>query len=312
LSKLILLSFLSVAILAAQERSMFGAGDLNSPEPYGLTSAEKVIVKNKKALNANEKRIKKVDSELQSLSERIDGIESIFVGDGQKLNSVHKKFNLHIDDFKNTKENNLKEHTLINQKIKETNDRISEIELNIKSNTENIKLLKKSLDKVVRLVNDINGKYVTKKEFNYLLKLLDKKPVATTTSEKKKSSSSDFKSMPKKKILSEAKRYFKKDYFTKALPMFEYLVENNYRPAESNFYIGEIKFYRKKYSDALGFFKTSMMLYDKAKYLPKLLLHSAISFEKIGDNDNAQNFYNTLVEVYPKSKEAKEASKKIK
>jgi TolA-binding protein len=55
-----------------------------------------------------------------------------------------------------------------------------------------------------------------------------------------------------------------------------------------------------------------MTLYDKAKYLPKLLLHSAISFDKLGDNENAQNFYYTLIDVYPNTKEAKEASKKIK
>ena len=55
-----------------------------------------------------------------------------------------------------------------------------------------------------------------------------------------------------------------------------------------------------------------MTLYDKSSYLPKLLLHSAISFEKLGDDDNAQNFYNTIVDIYPESNEAKKASKKIK
>jgi TolA-binding protein len=55
-----------------------------------------------------------------------------------------------------------------------------------------------------------------------------------------------------------------------------------------------------------------MTLYDKAKYLPKLLLHSAISFDKIGDTQNAQNFYSTLIEIYPNTLEAKQASKKIK
>jgi TolA-binding protein len=111
--------------------------------------------------------------------------------------------------------------------------------------------------------------------------------------------------------MAEVRILFKKDHFTKVLPLLEQLVEKNYRPAECNYYIGEIKYYRKKYEDALYYFKTSMMLYDKAKYLPKLLLHSAISFERIGDMTNADNFYTTLIEVYPDTKEAKEASKKI-
>lgn len=288
---------------------MFGAGDLSAPEPYGLTSAEKVIVKNKKALNENEKRIKKVDSQLNELSERIDGLESIFEGDGQKLNSVYKKFNLHIEEYKSYKEENDIVNTQLNQQLEkfkqETNEKLNQLDQKIKSNTENIRLLKNSFDKIVALVNDINSKYVTKKEFESLIKLLDKK-------EKQQSKKKTAFSKPKSQLMTDARNYFKKDYFTKAIPLLEYLIKNNYRPAECNYYMGEIKYYRKKYDEALSYFKTSMMLYDKASYLPKLLLHSAISFEKIGDNNNAQNFYNTLVEVYPNTKEAKIAQRKIK
>jgi len=113
-------------------------------------------------------------------------------------------------------------------------------------------------------------------------------------------------------LLSDARKLFKKDNFTQALPIFNKLIKASYRPAECNFYVGEINYYRGNYQDALYHFKISMKLYDKAKYLPKLLLHSAISFEKTGDNENAQNFYTTIVDVFPESSEAKQASKKIK
>ncbi len=106
-------------------------------------------------------------------------------------------------------------------------------------------------------------------------------------------------------FLDEAIALFKKDYFTKAIPMFEQLVASNYKPATSNFYLGEIWYYRKKYDDAISYFKTSAMLYDKASYMPKLLLHSAISFEKIKDFNNAATFYNSLIDIYPNSKESK-------
>lgn len=96
------------------------------------------------------------------------------------------------------------------------------------------------------------------------------------------------------------------------MPIFKHLIKEKYRPAESNFFVGEIKFYRRKYKEAISYFKTSMLLYDKSKYLPKLLLHSAISFQKLKDNENARNFYSTLIDIYPESDEAKEASKKIK
>ena len=152
-------------------------------------------------------------------------------------------------------------------------------------------------------------------KFNKLLKLLDKQPSSTVSQKKSKTktkTNSVDKSKSNKQLIAEVRVLFKKDYFTKALPILDYLIEKNYKPAECNYYLGEINYYRKRYKDALHYFKTSMMLYDKASYLPKLLLHSAISFDKTGDSENAENFYTTLIEIYPDTPEAKEASKKIK
>lgn len=309
LKQYLILTLLFISILNAQERSMFGAGDLNSPTPYGLSSTEKVIVKNKKALLQNEKRIKRVDSKLHELSERIDGIESIFVGDGKKLNTVYNKFNKHIKTYEEQQRKNQLYQTtndeLFEQYKLDTKSNLESLKSLIEQNDRNIKLLKESLDDVVKLVNDINKNHITRKEFNTLLEMIDKK------STKKTSSNNKFSKQSKKKLMAEVRILFKKDYFTKALPIIDYLIEENYRPAECNYYKAEIKYYRKKYKEALSYFKTSMMLYDKAKYLPRLLLHSAISFEKLGDKENAMNFYNTLIEVYPSSNEAKQASQKI-
>jgi TolA-binding protein len=91
----------------------------------------------------------------------------------------------------------------------------------------------------------------------------------------------------------------------------ESLIKENYRPAECNFYIGEIWFHRKKYNNAIGYFKTSMTLYDQANYIPLLLFHSAVSFEKLEDIDNAINFYETLIDVYPDKEESKYAKKNL-
>jgi TolA-binding protein len=111
--------------------------------------------------------------------------------------------------------------------------------------------------------------------------------------------------------MDEAISLFKKDYFTKAIPMFEELIALNFKPAANNYYLGEIWYYRDKYNDAISHFKTSAMLYDKADYMPKLLLHSAISFEKVKDFANAANFYSSLIDIYPDSKEAKTAVKNL-
>ena len=298
---------LIVSIGNSAERSMFGAGDLESKTPYGLTSAEKVIIKNKNTLATNEKKIKKVDVVIQDIDERIEGIESLVDGDSQKLNSVSLKLNKQINKIdNNTKLIDLNNKASLTE-IEKLNEEISNLKISLSENKKNIESLKTSFDDIATSVNEINKNLVTRAEFSKLMEMLDKEFKQIV-----KKSSSSTKNLSNKQMMLEARKLFKKDHFTKALPLLNKLLEKNYRPAECNYYIGEIKYYRKKYKDALHYFKTSMMLYDKAKYLPKLLLHSAISFEKTGDDANANNFYTTLVEVYPDSNEAKKASKKIK
>ncbi len=302
MTKLIYSSLLLSTILLSNEQSMFGAGDLNTPNPYGLTSAEKAIVKNKNILVNNEKKIKRTDVVLQDLEDRIDGIESLLEGDSQKLNKVFLNLKKEMQRAENDSQ--------VNKSVQEDNQKLFEMFTNdISDIRNNINTLKESFDKIVILTNDINKNYVTRKEFNKLIKMLETK---TVKKQKKPKVSNVSKSKTPKQLMAEVRVMFKKDYFTKALPILNYLIEKNHRPAECNYYKGDIYYYRKQYKDALHYFKTSMMLYDKAKYLPKLLLHSAVSFEKTGDDANAQNFYTTLVEIYPDTKEAKIASKKIK
>ena len=281
------------------ERSMFGAGDLKSPEPYGLTETEKVIVDNKKTIKNTEKKIYKVDTKLKDVYESVDGLESILEGESQKLNELSKK--------------STQQSTQLSVLTEKTDTHIKDIEtlkLQLQENSENIQTIKKSLDKLIGTVNKINKNYVSRSEFKKLLAMLDKKEVKKASA--KSSKPKDVAKKSNKELMEDVRVWFKKDYFTKAKPVIEYLLTKNYRPAENNYYLGEINYYRKNYKDALHYFKTSMMLYDKAKWLPKLLLHSAISFEKLGDNENAQSFYSTIVDVYPDSVEAKEASKKIR
>ena len=294
---------------------MFGAGDLESPSPYGLTPAEKVIVKNKETINKTNQSVKKVDSLIKELSERIDGLESIFEGDGKKLNSVYLDLNSHLKEFESFKAENENFQIQLKTDMETNNlkvdEKLAKNKAAVELNENNIKSLKESFEKIVKTVNDINKDYVTKAEFNKLLDLLDKKEKKQQQVKKQKAEP-EVPNKSNKDLMEEARALFKKDYFSKAIPILEHLIKANYRPAESNYLMGEIKYYRKKYKDALHYFKTSMMLYDKASYLPKLLLHSAESFEEIGDADNATNFYTTLIDIYPDSAEAKEASKKIK
>ena len=315
MKKLFYISFLiSSTIAVANEVSVFGAGNLNSNKPYGLTSTEKHILKNKKELGSIDSKVKNVKSTIDSLNERIDGLESIFEGDSQKLNSSSNKLNELITNFelKNTKIDANKQEI---DSIKNVANQLLTMQEEISTeNKKNIDTIKLAISSLTKLVNEINANYVSSKEFQSNMKQFvtvkefrNKKNV----SKSKKRKNNDFSLKTKKELIEETRELFKKDYFTKAIPILNYLLKENYRPAEVNYILGEINYYRKKYKDAISYFKTSAVLYDKAKHMPKLLLHSAISFEKINDLDNAKSFYSTIIEVYPDSKESKTATKNL-
>ena len=115
----------------------------------------------------------------------------------------------------------------------------------------------------------------------------------------------------KANLLKEAKSDFDSKKYEASTPKYEKLLEANYKPAEVNYYLAENWYMRKKYDAAISYYKKSAILNDKAAYMPTLLLHSAISFEKAKDKDNAKSFYSTLIDLYPNSSEAKEAKQNL-
>lgn len=322
--KLLLSTIIFASIINAGEVSVFGAGNLESANPYGLTNTEKYILKNKKELGSIDTKVKSVKTNLELINERIDGIESLYEGDSQKLNQTVLKLNEFLKDFE-VNRNNVQKNSEDIQNIKTVVDQFIQLnQENQQQQKENIEILKKALDDLTVLVNDINKKYVsdkelksnmsqflTQKDFEIFRKDLVK-DLSNLAAKKVTSSKKINEKKSKKEIFNEAKEMFKNNHLTKSIPMWEYLIEVKYKPAESNYHLGEIWYFKKEYDKAISYFKTSAMLYDKGWWMPKLLLHSAISFEKKNDIDNAANFYNTLINMYPDSKEAAIAKENIK
>jgi len=331
-----ILSFLIISTLSvAEEVSAFGAGDLNTKNPYGLNSSEKYILKNQKKLNSLNSKVSDVKLDIDSLNKRIEGLESIYEGDSSKLNQTVLKMNRLIEKVDLSSDIAAK-----NSSDTEEIKNVSEQLLNMKEETDkevrkSISTLKSAVTKLSNLVNKINSQYVsdnelknnmnqfiTREEFNNLKKALDIKTVnnqvkstPTVKVEKEKKDlakvSNNLTASDRNKLSESAKADYKERFFTKAIPKFEKLVELNYKPAEGNYYLGEMWYVRKKYDLAINHFKKSAILYDKAAYMPTLLLHSAISFENTNDKDNAKSFYSTLIDLYPSSSESSIAKKNL-
>jgi TolA-binding protein len=302
------LSFLLLSTIAiSEEISVFGAGNLDSNKPYGLSTTEKHILKNKSELNSIDTKVKDVKDTIESVSQRIDGLESIYESDSRKINDAVLKVNdlVKKEELYSSEIEKIKAVTAQILQIQEENN------TNNNKNLETLKLAIATLDKSINNINSSLEQFVTKDELNKTKKAAQKEETNKTTTKTEEKLSDENANLPNDELLLKAKELYEKKLFNQALPIFENLVAKNYKPAESNFYLGEIWYARKQYNDAIAAFKKSAMLYDKASYMPKLLLHSAVSFENIKDKENAKNFYSTLVSAYPDSAEAQTAKKSL-
>lgn len=280
--------------LHASEPSAFGAGDLSNPEPYGLTQSEKVILQNKDKLHKIVVENNNQSNQVESLRERIDGIQSV-------VESLTRKS--HNNKIKIEQLNNQ------NMEVAKGNDEyIKRLELTVGANSESIATLKKSLEELYLKVDKILSNYVSKEDYNSLVddvntfKTLVSKELKSGTKE-----SDSFAGMDRGDIYDKAKVYFDNKNYTKSIEYYSYLIEKHYKPAYSHYMIGEMKFQRKNYAEAISYFKKSASLYDKASYMPTLMLHTAISMDKTNDKEHAKAFYQGIIVKFKGTKEAEEA-----
>lgn len=298
-SALLLLVYFPLSLLGA-EPSAFGAGDLSSPNPYGLTSSETVVLETKKKLDSVVVSSNNQANQVDSLRERIDGLQSIVEGLSLKTYEVRKELQALNDSNQNQLKNN-----------DEIGIRLSDI---TNANTQNIEKMKIVIAELTSVVDTINSTYVSKEEFNTLINDINKfkdlvaKELKTTQTSTKNDVNKD---KTTAEIYNEAKQFFDKKLYNDALKNYTYLIEKNYKPAYAHYMIGVIHYKRKNYADAIAYFKKSSTLYSKADYMPELMLYSGISMDKTGDKANAKNFYNAVIQKYPNTKEAKEAKKQL-
>ncbi len=280
MKKFLLLSIFLVFSLNSAEISAFGAGSLDSDNPYGLSESEKIIFENKREIKYQARKI-------SELKEQLEGVRSVVDSMGMKLGRTGQKIS----------ELNERQSKTDAQEIISIKEEIIQLK---KVQSENYEKINSVLKKLSSMIDEINSNYVTKDDFNSI-------------SAKKKSSNNSSKQSkltPGEK-LKNAIALYRKKYYTKAFPIFIELAERSYKPATSNFYLGEISYYKKRYSDAIVYFKRSVSHYDKASYMPTLLLHTGISFGKLDDYANRDKFLQALLMSYPESSEAKIARKHL-
>jgi len=197
-------------------------------------------------------------------------------------------------------QNNQDEIIVLKQKIDTLNERVDGLTTLLEGLTMDIEQLKHS--KKSQNSNDNNMRLdVLEAKVNLLSKgqleeLEDKRDSNKTLKPPKEKRKIE----PKpSKLYTQGVRLFMKHKYSEAKKNFEMTDKKNYKRASSNYYLGEIAYYTKKYNEAIRYFKKSVKIYDKASYNDRMLLHTAISLEKINDNRQAKIFYQMIIESYP-------------
>ena len=278
------------SLLLADEPSVYGAGNLDSSSPYGLTSSEKHILKNSNNVKDLAHGVGSVKIKLSQVNENYEGLRSVTEALGTKIAKVDEKIRLLKVDYDKNNElhDSLKEEMLILKNYVNESRTLQNL------NQDKIKLV---LGELGSLIDSINNNYVSKESFLKLElkvnKLLNRKKISKLS---KKSGTL---------LMQEGTSFLNKGSYEEANSRFIQLIKINYRPARSNFYLGEIAYLKKLYKSAIKYYKKSIALYDKADYMPKLLYHTGVSFSKLKNNAKAKQFFDALRDGYPDSKEAK-------
>ena len=168
------------------------------------------------------------------------------------------------------------------------------------------------LQKLAGMIDEINANYVSKDELARVMGKQAVKPKPKAKQKTTQSTGSTLASKSKATLYSEGVRHFVKHRYTEAKKRFTMTDAKGYKPAASNYYLGEIAYYTKAYDDAIFYYKKSAGLYDKASYIDTLLLHTAISLEKTGEKQQAKVFYENIIENYPSKKTATIAKDRVK
>ncbi|MDK9694623.1 MAG: tetratricopeptide repeat protein [Sulfurimonas sp.] len=288
--------------LLSAEPSAFGAGDLNNPNPYGLSSSEATLLETKKNLQKVVVKSNNQANEVDSLRERIDGLQTVI--ESINATSRENKLKLKALEEKQSSENGGKSE--YGKRVMESMD----------VSTKELEKVNLKIVEISKLIDEINKSYVRKDEFNALVNdvnkfkdLLSKELKATPKS--KQTEVQDVKSLSNAELDKKAKELYDKKLYKESSELYKELIEKNYKPAYSHYMVGETEYYKNNHVEAIAYFKKSATLESKATYMPTLLLHTAISMESSGDKKNARTFYDAVVSQYPQSSQAEIAKKKL-
>jgi TolA-binding protein len=283
--------FLLISVINA-EPSAFDAGKFDSSSPYGLTESEKYIFNLSKKNEELSVELKRMKNAIDIATEKSEGAISLLDGLNGKIASISQT--IQIIDANRTEQN---------ADVAKLKNGIDNLEKYIKDSRDielaNQETIKNILTELTTMVDALSINYATLDR--RITALEDKKNQTVTTTTKSQFSANT----SSEELFKEAEKLLANKEYSNSKKYFAELISRGYKPARNSYMLGEAEYFSENWSEAIINYKKSVGLYDKADYMPRLLYHTAISFDKLGETANANQFYKLLKATYPDSKEAK-------
>jgi TolA-binding protein len=114
-------------------------------------------------------------------------------------------------------------------------------------------------------------------------------------------------------VFQKGKAAYKNEEYDQAIEsLTEYLRATNAKQAEEATYLrAESHFALKNYKKAITDYSKFPEKFTQSKRMPQVLLRIGTSFEALGMKEDAQSFYQEIIDKFPKSAEAKKAAAKL-
>lgn len=289
MKKIILIGFVAgVSLLFANEPSVYGAGNIDSSSPYGLTTTEQNVLNNRKQVQQLSNQVSEQQRRIAGLTTVVDGLNNQILDLKEQLKESRKADSKMEEEYKKREENYKKSYTLL-------------------------------LD-LGKMIDQINNNYVTKED----LSAIQREP--SVSSQQYESSSSNNNMIIDGRqyndttqqsgtdvsgLYIEAVQLFSHKSYLAAADKFKQAIVQNHKPAPSNYYLGEIAYYTNDYYSAISYYKKSAAIYDKASYMKVLYLHTALSLSKTGQHEQARGFFKYVLDNYPGTKSAEIAQNNL-
>ncbi len=278
--------------------------------------------------NATSTEIKKhVDSNFALQNENIDKLKNSISALGALIQKTNTQMQNELNDLKeqiailNTKnitKTESKTNNTIQKDSKGTDAKINAVIANLESNSTQLESLNpKTIDSPKKTpINESNESKTDdlpkQKSDTQDASQQDKLQLEQSQKQNIAKPKEELKNKKLSEVFKEGEEFYKNKNYDLADEYLQFAVKGNYKPARGNYLLGQVAFEQQRYEDAIYYYKTSATRYDKADYMPRLMLNSAKSFSAIKEKENAKRFLESLISLYPKSSEAKEAKKLLK